>query len=42
MANFFLVCGISGGGKTVLSTKTSKGNPNLTFYNEIKQKEILL
>ena len=33
MSNFYLVCGISGGGKTVLSQRILKKNPNLKFYD---------
>ena len=33
MANFYLVCGISGGGKTVLSKKLIKLNPNIKMYD---------
>ena len=33
MSNFYLVCGISGGGKTVLSQGILKKNPSLKFYD---------
>ena len=33
MANFYLICGISGGGKTVLSHKIHELNPNLKIYD---------
>ena len=33
MANFYLVCGISGGGKTVLSKRIINKNPNIVFYD---------
>ena len=33
MSNFYLVCGISGGGKTVLSQRILKKNPSLKFYD---------
>ena len=33
MGNFYLVCGISGGGKTVLSKRILEKNPNLVFYD---------
>lgn len=33
MANFYLVCGISGGGKTTLSKRIIKKNPTLKFYD---------
>lgn len=33
MANFYLVCGISGGGKTVLSKRIIGKNPNIVFYD---------
>ena len=33
MSSFYLVCGISGGGKTVLSKRILKQNPNLVFYD---------
>lgn len=33
MLNFYLVCGISGGGKTTLSNKIMKNNPELIMYD---------
>jgi predicted kinase len=33
MANFYLVCGISGGGKTVLSKRILSNHPNIIFYD---------
>ena len=33
MANFYLICGISGGGKTTLSKKIIKLNPNIKMYD---------
>lgn len=33
MANFFLVCGISGGGKTTLSKKLIEKNPHLKLFD---------
>ena len=33
MANFYLICGVSGGGKTVLSHKIHELNPNLKIYD---------
>ncbi len=33
MANFYLICGISGGGKTVLSHKINELNPNIKIYD---------
>ncbi len=39
MADFYLVCGISGGGKTVLSQRILKLNKNLTFFDVDKYYE---
>ena len=39
MANFYLVCGISGGGKTILSHRIIKKNPNIKFYDVDKYYE---
>ena len=39
MADFYLVCGISGGGKTTLSQKILKLNKNLTFFDVDKYYE---
>jgi hypothetical protein len=33
MANFYLICGISGGGKTTLSKKIHKLNPSLNVFD---------
>jgi predicted kinase len=33
MANFYLVCGISGGGKTILSQRIIEKNPNIKLYD---------
>lgn len=33
MANFYLICGISGGGKTVLSKRIIELNPNIKMYD---------
>ena len=33
MANFYLVCGISGGGKSHLTNRLYKINPNLKKYD---------
>ena len=33
MANFYLICGVSGGGKTTLSKKIHKLNPTLKVYD---------
>jgi predicted kinase len=39
MANFYLVCGISGGGKTVLTERIVKKNPHLKIYDVDKYYE---
>ena len=39
MANFYLVCGISGGGKTILSQKILKLNKDITFFDVDKYYE---
>ena len=39
MANFYLVCGISGGGKTVLTDRIVKKNPHLKVYDVDKYYE---
>ena len=39
MANFYLVCGISGGGKTILTHKIIEKNPNLKIYDVDKYYE---
>lgn len=39
MANFYLVCGISGGGKTVLTNRIVKNNPHLKVYDVDKYYE---
>lgn len=41
MANFYLVCGISGGGKTTLSNRITKENPNLKIYDVDKYYELI-
>ena len=33
MAKFFLICGISGGGKTILANKVMANNPHLKLFN---------
>ena len=39
MANFYLVCGISGGGKTVLTERIVKKNPHLKIFDVDKYYE---
>lgn len=39
--NFYLVCGISGGGKTVLTERIVKKNPQLKIYDVDKYYEIV-
>ena len=39
MANFYLVCGISGGGKTVLTERIVKKNPHLYIFDVDKYYE---
>lgn len=41
MANFYLVCGISGGGKTVLTERIVKKNPQLVIYDVDKYYEMI-
>ncbi len=41
MANFYLVCGISGGGKTVLTERIVKKNPHLVIYDVDKYYELI-
>ena len=47
MANFYLVCGISGGGKTTLSKRIKEFNPNVVmldvdeYYAEINGDECI-
>lgn len=41
MGNFYLVCGISCGGKSVLSEHIEKKNPNLKIYGVDKYYELV-
>ena len=41
MGNFYLVCGISGGGKTTLSEKIIEKNPNIKFCDVDKYYELI-
>ena len=41
MGHFYLVCGISGGGKTVLSQRIAQKNPNLIIMDTDKYYELI-
>ena len=41
MGNFYLICGISGGGKTVLSKRIVNKNPGLLIYDVDKYYELI-